>query len=357
MADVDSARQAGRLARWLAPGLGEGVSQLGSSFELPLRARLVSHRRTTSTAVAATTPDPCAIVRIGALGSDLPILVDVDVPLALALVDRSLGGTGAAISHHRLNPPERAVLALVVARILHAARSGGPTLRVLGVAADASALKVALPDDEAVHVFEIVVAAADLLSGVVRVVVPASLAARAAAPPPGPTQNLGRLEGLRIPLRAVVGRSELSRAEVGALAVGDVVLLDESDARPGPSGAVGHVGLRLPRGRRARVRCRLDGARLVVEDVDRTEEVPLPSTKAYEPGALLAEVPVEVTVEIGRVDLSARELVDLAAGDTLVLERRPGDPVELRAADRLLGRGELVEVDGKIGVHVLELVR
>jgi flagellar motor switch protein FliM len=355
MADVEAARDAGRLARALAPSLAESVTRLGASLDLPLRGRLVSHRRTTSTAVGRTTPDPCAVVRVGVVGSDRTVLVDLDVPLALGLVDRSLGGTGASVLHHRPNPAERAVLALVVARVLQRARPE-PAVRVLGIASEASALRSALAEDEAVHVFEVVVAAADVLSGVVRVIVPAPVLRRAAASPT-PTADLGRLEGLQVALRAEVGRAELARAEVGSLAAGDVVLLDEASARPVAGAVAGVVGLRLPRGRRARVRCRLDGTRLVVEDVDRKEEVPLPSTKAFEAGALLSEVPVEVTVEIGRVDLSARELVDLASGDTLVLERRPGDPVELRAADRLLGRGELVEVDGKIGVHVLELVR
>ncbi len=68
----------------------------------------------------------------------------------------------------------------------------------------------------------------------------------------------------------------------------------------------------------------------------------------------LAELPLAVRVEIGNATLAAREWAALGPGDVLVLDRRVGDPVSLRIGGRVLARGELVEVDGAIGVRITE---
>jgi flagellar motor switch protein FliM len=68
----------------------------------------------------------------------------------------------------------------------------------------------------------------------------------------------------------------------------------------------------------------------------------------------LADAPVLVRVEIGSVTLPAREWAAIGVGDVVALDRRVGDAVHLRVARRIIARGELVDVDGAIGVRVLE---
>jgi flagellar motor switch/type III secretory pathway protein FliN len=63
---------------------------------------------------------------------------------------------------------------------------------------------------------------------------------------------------------------------------------------------------------------------------------------------------VLVRVEIGSVTLPAREWAAIGVGDVVALDRRVGDAVHLRVARRIIARGELVDVDGAIGVRVLE---
>ena len=364
-ADVEVVRRGLWLARALAPHVADALGKVGAALGVPLKLRLAGSRRTTAALAAGATSDPCAIVRIGVRGFDAPILAEVDLGLAFLLVDRALGGTvGEFGALRRPNAAERAVLALLVARVLSAAQTCLPAIRVLGVAADPAAVGTALGgDDRPVHVFELAFWGEGAV-GLVRVLVPEALVAR--APPPAsvaPTPaSLSRLDalGLRAGLRAIAGRTHLAAKDLAGVEPGDVVLCDEATARPGKGGVVGRIGLRLPRGRRPRFLCRLDAARLIVEDVDRTEETSMQGIakgSVGDAGALLSEIPVEVVIEVGRVEVSAREVVEIGVGDTLVLDRRPGDPVELRAGDRLLGRGELVDVDGKIGVHVLEVVR
>lgn len=82
---------------------------------------------------------------------------------------------------------------------------------------------------------------------------------------------------------------------------------------------------------------------------------PADDTLPSNPGELLSEIPIEISVELGRITLTAREAVALRPGQTLRLDRRPGDPVELRVGPKLVARGELVEVDGDLGVLLREI--
>jgi flagellar motor switch/type III secretory pathway protein FliN len=55
--------------------------------------------------------------------------------------------------------------------------------------------------------------------------------------------------------------------------------------------------------------------------------------------------------------MSVAELLALAPGAVIGLGRPLGAPVELCAGEKLLARGELVDVDGELGVKVTELLR
>lgn len=67
--------------------------------------------------------------------------------------------------------------------------------------------------------------------------------------------------------------------------------------------------------------------------------------------------PVVVRVEVGAVSLTAREWAELAPGDVIETGRRIAEPVVLRIAGREVARGELVNLEGEIGVRIRELVR
>ena len=54
-----------------------------------------------------------------------------------------------------------------------------------------------------------------------------------------------------------------------------------------------------------------------------------------------AEIPVTLTVELGRVNLPLGRLAGLKPGDVLELGRHARDPVELTSGGRLVARGEL----------------
>jgi flagellar motor switch protein FliN/FliY len=60
-----------------------------------------------------------------------------------------------------------------------------------------------------------------------------------------------------------------------------------------------------------------------------------------------AQVPIEVTISVGRARPLVRDLLRLSRDAVLTLDRRVDDPVELYVGDRLIARGELEELEGE----------
>jgi flagellar motor switch protein FliN/FliY len=72
--------------------------------------------------------------------------------------------------------------------------------------------------------------------------------------------------------------------------------------------------------------------------------------------SLLADIPVEVAVEIGRLRMPLRDLLSLEPGAVLELDRPADAPVDVLVNGRLVARGEVVVIDGEFGVRVTDLV-
>lgn len=68
---------------------------------------------------------------------------------------------------------------------------------------------------------------------------------------------------------------------------------------------------------------------------------------------VIEDAPVVVRVELGALEMKAREWASLAPGDVVTLGRKLGDPAILRVGGVEVARGELVQVDGEYGVRIL----
>jgi flagellar motor switch protein FliM len=88
------------------------------------------------------------------------------------------------------------------------------------------------------------------------------------------------------------------------------------------------------------------------EDEGEYDEEPLP-----ESAGLLGDVNIPMIIELGRVAVTAADVVQLRPGQVIELARSPGDPVDLVVDGRRIGRGELVEIEGELGVRIIELVK
>lgn len=166
---------------------------------------------------------------------------------------------------------------------------------------------------------------------------------------------LGRLGDLvlSVPLVAAVSWSPAS--ELSRLVRGDVWIPERFFGRSDRASARGSVGVVLAAAHASRgVSATLEeDGRLVlgkgVEDLTMSDA----ENDTLLESAL--EAPVVVRVELGAVELRAREWAALRVGDVITTGSRVGAHVVLRAGGAELGRGELVEVDGDVGVRITSI--
>lgn len=75
-----------------------------------------------------------------------------------------------------------------------------------------------------------------------------------------------------------------------------------------------------------------------------------------DPMALLRDVEVELTLEIGRKRMRIADVVKLGPGRTVELDKLAGEPLELLVNGRIIGRGEAVVVGDRYGIRITEIV-
>jgi flagellar motor switch protein FliN/FliY len=89
------------------------------------------------------------------------------------------------------------------------------------------------------------------------------------------------------------------------------------------------------------------------------EAAPAASAPAENDGAnleLILDVPLAVTVELGRVRMPVRELLGLSAGSVVELTKLAGEPLDVLINGKPVARGEAVMVNDKFGVRLTEIV-
>lgn len=92
------------------------------------------------------------------------------------------------------------------------------------------------------------------------------------------------------------------------------------------------------------------------EDFGRTQQ---PSEKPQildERLQLLFDVPLNVTVELGRTKLTLKEIMELGVGSLIELDKLTGEPVDIYVNNKLIARGEVVVIDENFGVRITEIV-
>src|SRR4051794_30498731 len=82
-----------------------------------------------------------------------------------------------------------------------------------------------------------------------------------------------------------------------------------------------------------------------------------PRAETAPPLDAVYEIPVKVQAVLGGARMSVGELVQMRSGTIVELDRRVGEPVDVIVNQRLIARGELVLIDGCLGVTLTEIVR
>ncbi len=70
----------------------------------------------------------------------------------------------------------------------------------------------------------------------------------------------------------------------------------------------------------------------------------------------LYEVPVQISVVLGKTTMQLNNLLKLNKGAVIELDRSIGEPVDVYVNNKLVAKGEIVVVDNKIGVTLTELI-
>ena len=310
------------LARWTAVRQpGAKVAALAGG---PVRARQVA-----LASAQAGMADPHAALAEVRLGG-VPIALAASSRPVRALAQRLLGGPDELDAPRPLTVVEHAIWALAVAALI----------ADLDIAAEVWPLEGRIPrtqDDDRITI----AFAVDLPPELHR--------PRSSEPSPSgpgqvmtvtasfPTDVMLRvppprlLHDWRLELAIVVGRCALPRASLGRLRVRDVITVERGLELEIGDGGIGLTA--APGALEARVA---------------TEYVPRHM-------ALLDDASLEVTVQLGTTRLSLRQLGELAIGQIVPLGKPLAGPYEVRAAGRMVGQGELVDIDGELGVRIVSI--
>jgi type III secretion protein Q len=352
-----SARDAAALTR-----AARVVAGLPARLEAPLGE--LGSVALTCEAVDALAPtvagEPAGDVVLGlARGAGAGRLV-LDGALARRVIALALGGeVRPGAPHARLGLGERGVVAGVVASVLH---SLGAPFSVSLIAPSA----VTLASEGGVAFALVVMVGA--ARGWARLEVPSRWLAA------GPAPELG-LWALPVEVRVELARTWLSAGELAAVASGDAIVFDGEPSFRCGAGAARPV--RVVVGAHA-ARARLsDDGRVSLEDalqpatspggarsglvegqtrqeviMERRDEGDGEKTRVVDAAAVLAAAPIEVVAELGRLVLRGEEIAGLGPGAVLTLGRAGASPIALRVGDEIWAEGELVDVDGELGVRV-----
>jgi flagellar motor switch/type III secretory pathway protein FliN len=307
----------------------------------------------------------------------------VETSFASAVVDRMLGGdgSGAEGTPRPLSTAERAVLEFFCAQLLAGLNeeTGEPLFRLEAVTDEAGEWG----DGRAV--MTTVRASLGAKAALVRLVYGAEvlnalderrspLLARAGTS--GEGTKLARYAAFcaGADLSLVVGETEVNAAGLAGLEPGDVVLVERVFGGWEPRAARGTLRARVGAGDNLLIsglsvaEGSEDGAlRLLVEEVSASEargaadagrlRMEDESELGQGSGAegLLDNLLLTVRVELPARRISLEELTRLRAGQILELDCRATDPVELVTDGRRVATGELVDIEGRLGVRVIRL--
>ena len=335
----------------------------------------------------ARSESPRAFVRVVVEPWEARAVLVVEAPFASAVVDLMLGGDGAAAADapRALSTAERTVLEFLCAQLLAALNeeAGEPLFRLEALTDDAGAA------GSGRAVVTTVRARVGPAAGVVRLVYgPEVLAALDEMRSPllargdGPAAELARYEKFcaGADLSVLVGETEVAPSDLAWLEPGDVVVVERvfGEWAGGAAAAGGTLRARVGAGDNVLLigaaaawespdGGQADALRLLVEEVEVSEardteagrlrmedESELGEETAAESG-LLDNLLLTVRVELPARRISLEELTRLRAGQILDLDCRATDPVELVADGRPVATGELVDIEGRLGVRVTRL--
>lgn len=92
------------------------------------------------------------------------------------------------------------------------------------------------------------------------------------------------------------------------------------------------------------------------DDFSKHKPAPQPANGNKADLDFILDIPLEVSVEVGRKRMLIRDLLQLGQGAIVALEKMAGEPAEIYVNQRLMGKGEIVMVNDKFGIRLTEII-
>ena len=375
---------------------------LEKALKVPCQMQAEAVRPISGDEMKKLLPETSCFVLVGAAPSEHKFIVDLDLIWSHYAIDLLLGGKGQSGRIHRpLSEIEQGVLSFILLKTLAHFTQSWVTGQELALSLDGFAAK---PDElerftsaESSYYLVGVRILSGKCRGYARILIPQELvSAHFNAAPQQHSggeveqayirQQLNCLGEGEIVGCVEIAEIDLDASDIANLEVGDIIVLENHQVSLNSDVLSGEAFVRLGMGKNGGLRGRLllddDRPRMEIIEIKVQEEPAEVNAMGSEEGVeevinengavkpqalddsgdnlletegLLRDVPAPIVVELGRIRLNTSQVVRLRRGQILRLPRGSNDPVDLVVNGKLFARGELIEVDGELGVRLLKM--
>ena len=92
------------------------------------------------------------------------------------------------------------------------------------------------------------------------------------------------------------------------------------------------------------------------KDLDTVQDTSSPSSGDLANLDVIMEIPVTISMEVGKTDITIRNLMKLNQGSVVELDRFAGDPLDVYVNNNLIAHGEVVVVNEKFGIRLTDII-
>ncbi len=362
---------------------------LQDELKVPVKLSGVDIQPIESAKLESVLPAESCFIILGAAPGPQKLIVDVDPALITQSIDRLLGGDGQSdIIRRNLTQVEQGVVSFVLLKIIGAFYDGWQSGREVALTLDDFAnsreeLGNLIQEDSDYYLMGLRAGLGDSI-GYARILLPANFIESFAKPVAQSGGTPEELEHMRkmlvqladkeVEMKIEAGRLELASEDIANLEAGDIIILEHHQLVLGPEGPGGTISGHIGQGRNGKLEGQLlssEGqlkfaiSQIIVQEqpietpmTDELNDEPTiqePTDNLPETEGLLRDIDAPVVIELGRLKMNTAQVTRLKSGQILRLPRNANDPVDLVVNDKLFARGELVEIDGELGVRLVKV--
>ncbi len=106
----------------------------------------------------------------------------------------------------------------------------------------------------------------------------------------------------------------------------------------------------------------LEKQKEMIREEDGSDKEPLQELQEQQPSTgetsldLILDIPLQITIELGRTRMTVQDLLQLGQGSIIELNKVAGEPMEVFVSEKLVARGEVVRINEKLGIRLIDIV-